>query len=91
MDYLSNAREIFERFDSNGNGTISTKLFVEIIDIIDPDKIFDIKEKDLIEFGDPTFFGHVTFNYFIQAISQCVIIFNEKEISILKYINKISD
>ena len=89
--YLENIRIMFESLDKQGKGVISTQKLSELIDMIEKNASLGIKEKNLIEFGDPTFFGHMTFNYYVQALSQCTIKFNGKQLSILKYVNEKSD
>jgi Ca2+-binding EF-hand superfamily protein len=82
---------MFEALDKPGKGVISTQKLTELIDMIHKDNELGVKEKDLIEFADPTFYGHITFNYYVQALSQCCVEFNGNHVSILKYVNEISD
>ena len=82
---------MFQSLDADNKGVVSTQKMTELIGMIDQKASLGIREKDLIEFGDPTFYGHITFNYYVQALSQCLIEVNGKMISILKYVNDISD
>lgn len=91
MTYLTNIREIFESFDTKGCGVVSTKKVSSFIDKLNSDKKMKIGTQDFIEFADPTFYGNVTFNFFVQAMSQTRMNYYGKRVSILKYVNEISD
>jgi Ca2+-binding EF-hand superfamily protein len=82
---------MFQSLDSDNKGVISTQKMTELIEMIEKNSSLGIREKDLIEFGDPTFYGHITFNYYVQALSQCLVKVNGKMVSILKFVNDISD
>ena len=88
---MASIREIFGALDTSGKGVISTKQLAELASKIDPQGRLQIREKDIIEFGDPTFYGHITFNYYVQALSQCVVNFEGSKMSLLKYVNEVSD
>ena len=88
---MANVREMFQSLDKSNKGVISTQKLTELIEMIEKNSSLGIKEKSLIEFGDPTFYGHITFNYYIQALSQCLVEVNNKRMSILKFVNEISD
>ena len=77
--------------DGEGIGIISTQQLTDLIQRIDPENVLNIRDKDIIEFGDPTFYGNITFNYYTQALSQSVVLFDQDKMSILKYVNEISD
>lgn len=88
---MENIRIMFQSLDKGNKGVISTKKLTELISMIEKDVPLGIREKDLIEFGDPTFYGHITFNFYVQALSQCVVAVNNRNMSILKFVNDIAD
>ena len=90
-EYLENARIMFQNLDVGNKGIVSTQKMTELISMIEKDNELGIREKDIIEFGDPTFYGHMTFNFYIQALSQCLVTFDDNKMSILKFINDIAD
>lgn len=82
---------MFQSLDTGNKGVISTQQLTELISMIERDATLGIREKDLIEFGDPTFYGHITFNFYVQALSQCIVTYNDRNMSILKFVNDIAD